>query len=61
MYFSRKSQVVANRSMNEAPSSLTYYYVVSRDIVRLTLLIAELNDLDIMTCDAGNSYLNAPC
>jgi Reverse transcriptase (RNA-dependent DNA polymerase) len=35
--------------------------VVSRDSVRLAFLIAALNDLDILYCDIGNAYLNAPC
>ena len=47
--------------MTEAPSSVTYSSVVSRDSVRLAFLIAELNGLDIMTCDIGNAYLHAPC
>ena len=29
--------------------------------MRIALLIAALNDLDIMACDIGNAYLNAPC
>ena len=40
---------------------LTYSSVVSRDSVRIALLIAALNDLDIMACDSENAYLNAPC
>ena len=53
--------MVANRSTTEAPTSLTYYSVVSRDSVRLDFLKAELNDLDVMACDVGNAYLNVPC
>ena len=29
--------------------------------MRLAFLLAALNDLDIMACDIGNAYLNAPC
>lgn len=47
--------------MTEAPSSITYSSVVSRDSVRLAFLIAALNNLDVMMCDIGNAYLNAPC
>ena len=50
MDFSRKARMVANRVKTEAPLILTYSSVVSRDSVRLTLAIAELNDLDIMSC-----------
>lgn len=61
MDFSRKARFVAGGHLTEAPSSITYSSVVSRDSVRLAFLIAELNDLDIMACDVGNAYLNAPC
>ena len=33
--------------------------MVSRDSVRISFLIASLNDLDICDCDIGKSYLNA--
>ena len=52
--------MVANGATTETPSSLTYYSVVSKDSVFVAFIIAELNDLDVMTCDVGNSYLNAP-
>ena len=47
--------------MTEAPSSITYSSVVSRDSVCLAFVLAALNDLDVMMCDIGNAYLNAPC
>jgi hypothetical protein len=47
--------------MTETPASITYSSVVSRDSVRLAYLIAALNDLEIIACDVGNAYLNAPC
>ena len=56
-----KSCMVANEAMTKAPSSLTYYFFVSRDSVHLELLIAELNDLGIIACDVGIAYLNTPC
>ena len=49
--------MVANKAMNGAPSSLTYYSVVSSDHVHLDFLIYGLNDLYIMACDIGNAYL----
>jgi hypothetical protein len=61
MDFSRKARFVAGGHMTEAPAALTYSSVVSRDSVRLAFLIAELNDLDVLACDVGNAYLNAPC
>ena len=61
MDFTRKARFVAGGHMTEAPSSVTYSSVVSRDSVRLAFLIAELNGLDVMACDIGNAYLHAPC
>ncbi|KAL7535630.1 hypothetical protein ACHAWF_005219, partial [Thalassiosira exigua] len=34
---------------------------MSRDSMRIALLVVALNDLDIFACDIGNAYLNAPC
>ena len=56
----RKARLVADGHMTDTPSSVTYSSVVSRDSVRLAFLIAALNDLDIMSADIGNAYLNAP-
>jgi hypothetical protein len=46
--------------MTEAPASITYSSVVSRDSVRLCLLIAALNSLDVLSCDIQGAYLTAP-
>jgi hypothetical protein len=56
-----KARFVAGGHMTETPASLTYSSVVSRDSVRIAFLIVALNDLDIMSCDIGNAYLNALC
>jgi hypothetical protein len=61
MDFTRKARFVAGGHMMEAPNSLTYLSVVSQESVKLAFLIAVLNDLDIMSCDIGNAYLNAAC
>ena len=34
---------------------------MSHDSVRIAFLAAALNGLDVMACDIGNVYLNAPC
>ena len=57
----RKARMVARGHTTETPASLTYLSVVSRDSVRIALLIAALIDLDIIACNIGNAYLNAPC
>ena len=59
--FTRKARLVADGHTTDTPNSLTYSSVVSRESVRLGLLIASLNDLDISACDIGNAYLNADC
>ena len=61
MDFTRKAQFVAGGHMTEAPNSLTYSSVVSRESIKIAFLVAALNDLDIMSCDISNAYLNAPC
>ena len=61
MDFIWKVIFVANGSKTEAPVSLTYSSVVSRDSVQLAFLISALNDLYVMECDIGNEYINSPC
>ena len=57
--FRRKARFVADGHLVETPSSITYILVVSRDSVRILLLAAALNDLDIMGADAQNTFLSA--
>jgi len=59
--FRRKARLVAGGHVTDAPSSLTYSSVVSRDSVRICLLIAALNNLDVLSCDIQNAYLTAEC
>jgi hypothetical protein len=40
---------------------LTYASVVSRDSVRITFLLAALNNLDVLCADVGNAYINVLC
>ena len=59
--FRCKARFVAGRHTTETPTSLTYSSVVSRDSVRIILLIAALNRLQVMACDIQNAYLTANC
>jgi hypothetical protein len=59
--FRRKARFVAGGHTTETPAALTYSSVVSRDSVRIALLFAALNDLDIQSCDIQNAYLTADC
>jgi hypothetical protein len=61
MDFTRKARFVAGGHMTQPASSITYSSVVSRDSVRIAFLLATLNELQILSCDIGNAYLNAPC
>jgi hypothetical protein len=61
MDFTRKARFVAGGHMTQPATSMTYSSVVSRDSVRLAFLLATLNGLQILSCDIGNAYLNAPC
>ena len=54
-------RLVAGGHTTDQPSSLTYSSVVSRDSVRILLLIAALNDLNVLACDIQNAYLTAKC
>lgn len=61
MDFTRKARFVAGGHTTEAPSTITYSSVVSRDSIRLAFLIAALNGVDMMMCDMEGAYLNASC
>jgi hypothetical protein len=59
--FRRKARLVAQGNMTEAPATLTYASVVSRESVRIALTLAALNDLEVKAADIQNAYLTAPC
>ena len=59
--FRRKAQLVGGGHTTTAPYPITLSSVVSRDLVRISLTIAELNELDILACDIQNAYLTALC
>ena len=58
----RKARLVAGGHKNKkVPTFTTFSTVASRDSVRLIFLIAALNDLELLSADIGNAYLNAKC
>ena len=59
--FCRKARLVAGGHTTDAPATLTYSLVVSRDSVRIVLTIAALNKLEVMACNIQNAYLTANC
>ena len=59
--FTQKARFVAGGRTTSAPTSMTYSSVVARDSVRLVLLHAALNDIDLLAADIGNAYLYTQC
>jgi len=54
-----KARYVAGGHLTDTPSSITYSTMVSRDSIRILLVVAALNGLDVLSCDIQNAYLNA--
>jgi len=59
--FKRKARLVAGGHRTDAPATITYASVVSRETVRLALMLAALNDLQVKAGDVLNAYITAPC
>ena len=59
--FRRKAHLVAGGHTTDAPATLTYSSVISRDSVWIALTIAALNGLEVMACNIQNEYLTASC
>jgi hypothetical protein len=58
--FRRKVRYVAGGHTTEAPASLTYASVISRESMRIALTMAALNDLEVKIGDIENTYLMVP-
>jgi Reverse transcriptase (RNA-dependent DNA polymerase) len=58
--FRRKARYCDDGHKTGAPASVTYSTVVSRDSVRILLMISALNELDILGGDVQNAFLTAP-
>ena len=50
--------VVGGHLVKEQPTYNTYSSVVSRESVRIGFLLAALNDINLMSGDISNAYLN---
>ena len=53
MYFTWKACLVTRGHITQTPISLTYSSEISRNSVRISLLLAALNDLNILVCETG--------
>ena len=51
----RRACLVSNGHKTDAPYSITYLSVLSRESVGIDFIIVSLNDLDKCACDTGNS------
>jgi hypothetical protein len=51
---------VAGGHLTQAPATITYASVVSRETVRLALTFASLKDLKVRVGDVLNAYITAP-
>ncbi len=58
--FRRKARLVTGGHMTKAPATITYASVVSCETIRIALLMAALNDLNVKVGDAPNAYITAP-
>ena len=59
--FTCKARLVEGAHNTAPPLSVTYSSFVTRESVRLELLISGMNNPDIFACDIGNAYLNDTC
>lgn len=59
MDFMRKAWFLAGGHMTDPPPFLTYSSIVSRDGVHIGFTLAALNNLDLISIDIGNAYLQA--
>ena len=58
--FRRKSRLVAGGHMTDTPAAITYFSVVSSESVRLALMLAALNALEVKCGNVMNAYITAP-
>ena len=58
--FTCKARLVAGGHKTNAPLTITYASIVSRKTVRIALLMAALNDLEVKVGDVLNAYVTAP-
>ena len=59
MDLTRKAWLVTGGHQTDLPKESVYSSIISKDSVRIILMIAALNNLDILAADVQNAYLNA--
>ena len=58
--FIRKARLIAGRHKTNAPPTITYASVISRETVRIALLMAALYNRKVKVGDVLNAYITAP-
>ena len=58
--FRQKARLVAGGHMTGAPATIMYASLVFRETVRIVTMIATLNDLEVMSGDILNAYVQTP-
>ena len=58
--FRCKARLEAGGHMTEAMATITYASIVSIEIVRIALMIDALNNLEVMSDNILNAYVQAP-
>ena len=58
--FRHKARLVAGSHVTEAPAKITYASIMSRETVRIALMITSLNDLELKSGNILNVYVQAP-
>ena len=53
--------MVAGGHMTDTPMTITYASVVSRETVRIALIMGALHDMSVKNADIMNDYIKAPC
>ena len=51
MDLTRQAHFVAHGHTTDTPMSMTYSSVVSQDSICIALMLASLNDLEVLSCD----------
>ena len=59
--FHRKARLVAGGHMTDAPATITFASIVSRETVHIALTLAGLNKLQAKVSDIENAYIAALC
>ena len=56
--FTPKSSVVVDGHKLDTPPSMAYEYVMSRESIRIVLMIGDINGLYVKCANVKNAYLN---